>query len=365
MNLVNLNCISGLTASLSQVDLKTWHNRAVTQLNTWDTVLDQFCPNFWIQTKADELGAFVVDLFKPLKPFNEWLEKNGQSNWYQEFALYLAKLPMKVARNVALSLYIVIKNIVNLGVHPLKELNHLARALVDAGFGLFDSKNWYKLGGSLMGAAVGQGMALGVPYSPIQFALGAAFTAAGLAKSADFKKELTDLPVHFGTGAACSYLVGRVVKRCKTVTDEKQARIFADKFVKENNLPDYTDVQLNNGKIQINLEVPQDIAFIWDKQGELIYYTDLQHAEHAVQCNPGSFSTVDKLFYDVQVTLSSTGPKVNAMTIPVKLGSDTFYLEPGDLPFNTDFAGPTYPTFQSLHTTASTVALSPYAAPQK
>ncbi len=157
-----------------------WNERAISYLTTLENRLDKKIPNIPIQTGIDQLGEAIQKQFAPLKRFNQWLDSNGEGNWFQKLHTFLIKLPFRAARNVLRLLYLVIKSAFYAATHPLKSLVKLAKLTVSLIHALTLPETWSKIGAGMIGASIGQSLAMGNPLSVVGIGIGAALAAAGL-----------------------------------------------------------------------------------------------------------------------------------------------------------------------------------------
>jgi hypothetical protein len=112
------------TAEEKRVD---WTTKAVRSLTKAELKLDKHFPGLPLQQKIDDLGLRLEKLFAPLRNANAWLDSNGEGKWYRQLAVFLAKLPLRVARNVLHLLYEIVKGAVFFAVHPVKSVLRLAK----------------------------------------------------------------------------------------------------------------------------------------------------------------------------------------------------------------------------------------------
>lgn len=272
---------------------KSWHERAIAHLNDQELQLDERLPNYAFQNTLDQLGCDIENTFAPLKEFNNWLDTNGHGKWYKQLATFLVKLPPRAVRNIIRLLYNFVKGALFAIVHPLKGINHLAILLISLIHELTKEETWSKIGIGMMGAGLGQALITGNPLSIIGLGIGASLLVAGLSigalkaavhaeKGAKFEAvkknlffQLKQLPEVALTGFCMGLMIGTIQRviyehQMKTylVSNYEEARQYADSFVKEHKLPQYTEVELeSSGKIIIK----------W--QGNDLYYMERTHPE--------------------------------------------------------------------------------------
>nr|NGX53505.1 hypothetical protein [Chlamydiota bacterium] len=111
----------------------SWEKHIFRELYRADAYLDRTIPNSQLQEKIDQLGREIEAKFvrlTHLEEFNTWLKLDGKNeDWYHQLAIFLAKLPIRSARNIIQLLYTTIKEILYCAVHPMKGMTELARLL--------------------------------------------------------------------------------------------------------------------------------------------------------------------------------------------------------------------------------------------
>lgn len=260
-----------------EVVKKGWKERTITYLNQLEVRLDEAMPNFTFQNKADQIGHFLKAKFSPLKKFNEWLDSNGQGEWYTQLATFLAKLPARAVRNIVNLLYRIIESIMFSAVHPLKSLINLSKLLLLLVDELTKPETWSKMGIGMVGTSLGQATT-GNPYSVIGLGIGGAMAICGLTvgplqaailaekgKRAKAAKQnlffqAKQIPETALTGFCMGLIIGgiqRALQKSYVVSDHQEATRHADQFIKDHNLPSYTKVELDpSGNMRI----------IWERQ---------------------------------------------------------------------------------------------------
>lgn len=159
---------------------KKLKDRTITTLSMWDQKLDSILPNFFFQTKLDEIGRLILQKFEPLKKFNQWLDSNGHGAWHQKLATFLLKLPMRAILNIIQLLYSIIREILYASVHPLKATTRAAKMLTELVFELTRPEVWSKIGATIVGTSAGQAAVLTNPLAIISVAVGGALILAGI-----------------------------------------------------------------------------------------------------------------------------------------------------------------------------------------
>lgn len=256
---------------------KSWHTRVIHRMDQWDEKLDHCLPNFTIQERIESVGRYIQNKFEPLEKFNQWLDKNGQKEWYKQLTTFLYKLPMRAIRNLVRLIYNIIKEACYAVVHPLKAANGLAKMLVTLVYELTKPETWSKIGAGVIGASLGQALVSGNPLSIIGLGIGGAMLVGGLSvgvlkaaiqaqkeeKLQEIKKHLWEqvkqLPESMLTGFCMGLIVGGIQRaiyehqmKHYRVSNYEQARQYADSFVEEHHLPPYSSVTLDpSGKIII------------------------------------------------------------------------------------------------------------------
>lgn len=162
----------------------SWHQRIIKKLDRCEVKLDKFLPNFQCQIAYDQFHAELMPKAELNNPFNDWLKSNGHGNWYEQLATFLAKLPVKAARNVLRLVLNVIQAAVAIPsyalMHPLKSCVKLAKLLVALAHSLTQPETWSKLGISIVGSALGHATVTSNPISIIAIAFGGALAVAGI-----------------------------------------------------------------------------------------------------------------------------------------------------------------------------------------
>jgi len=270
-----------------------WNERAVAYLNRIDKKLEEKLPNFAFQNKIDEIGRYVQKKFSFLNSFNDWLNSNGHGTWCDKLATCLAKLPVRVARNIVNILYNIVKGCLYAAVHPLKSLNHLAKLLVMLCHELTKPETWSKMGAGMIGTSLGQGVITGNPLSIIGLGIGGAMVVGGITvgslKAAieavegnklqsvnqHLLSQMQELPESFLTGFCMGLIMGGVQRafvKKYIITDSQEAEKIAAKFVDDHNLRScaYVTSDPSTGNITLHWNWG-----IWEDGGWHYCYADL------------------------------------------------------------------------------------------
>lgn len=283
----------------------SWNKRIIAHLNKWDTELDAKMPNFVVQEKIDKIALDLKKKFAPLNQFNAWLNSNGKGDWFNQFAVFLVKLPARAMRNVINLVYNLIEGILYSSVHPLKASNHLVHLLALLASELSNPETYSKMGSAMTGSYLGHVAIAGTPLSTIGVGVGAAMTVAGLSfgalrasiqadaggKLTAIKQNLSlqaeRLPESFLTGFLTGLLVGGVRKAIRgkqTQIHEKQAQMHvkqaqihaktnmqkAEEYARDVMSEFYdeesiTDVKIDaSGKVIVTVEIDDFGKEIWE-----------------------------------------------------------------------------------------------------
>ena len=258
--------------SQSDTLTKPWHERIIIKLQTQETVLKK-TPDFAFQKRLDLVGRYIKNKFTPLEQFNDWLNKNGEGEWYKKLATYLAKLPVRSIRNIVQLLYKIISGILSFGVHPLVGSLELAQLMVKLVHALTQPETLSKIGVGVMGSALGQVVIVPSPVAYIGLIIGAALSLSGLSlgvlktayqaksgeKTAAVKNYLTkllpELPEVFLTAFLISMAVTGIrqaIMKSQPVTQahlnqsitQTQADQFALEYAQKNHIPTPTSVEV-------------------------------------------------------------------------------------------------------------------------
>lgn len=262
------------------------HEKIIKQLDQCETKLDQFMPNFWIQNKVDIVLQNIEDAFAcpSLKPFNDWINSTGNGAWYQQLAIFLAKLPLKAARNIIHTIASLIKGtlkaVLYTAAHPLKAPLELAKWLAALAHELTKPEVWTKIGINMMGANIGYAIVTGNPISTLFLAIGGAMTIAGISmralKAAIYAEKGHKLDAvrsnlmfqaqmiaeEMTTGLCMGFLIGGIQQAIRGIRQLGQDHKFnremhqaqrshatqkAGKFMESHHFPAY-DKLINNGE---------------------------------------------------------------------------------------------------------------------
>jgi hypothetical protein len=166
----------------SRYDLKTknWHERSISVLTACEASLDAKIPNWCLQNKIDKICSDLKQKLAPLAKWNAWLDQNGEGKWYVKMAIFLAKLPLRVARNFIDLLYKILKEIFYFLVHPLKSILRLSKLFVDLCYKMTRTETLSHVGNAVMGASIGYFALSGNLLTLIGVATGGAMLLVGL-----------------------------------------------------------------------------------------------------------------------------------------------------------------------------------------
>lgn len=262
--------LENLLTATPQNSPNTLANRSIRFLDGVDQKLEAICPNFFFQTKLDEIGRYIQNTFAPLTEFNHRLNSNGEGEWYKQLATFLVKLPMRAVRNIVQMFYTLIKEILYTAVHPLKSLTNLAKLFVNFLNELSKPANWSKIGAGIVGASLGQALAANTAVSGIGTGIGAAMICAGLSietikaaieaeKGSKWQavgevclSQLKQMPESMLTGFLMGLIMGSIQKKIQEYDQTELA--WANRYVKHQNLPQPTSIIAKNGKITFSWE---------------------------------------------------------------------------------------------------------------
>lgn len=145
----------------------TWDQRAIKVLNSAEDWLDTFMPNGPYQDRLDQMGALIEKKLGKLDGFNKWLDDTGKGHLIWRMACMLAKMPLRIARNVVRLLYQAIKCLAYGMTHPAKAIVQLGKIGVLLAKSLTKSETWYKMGWGMMGAGLGNAAVTLNPFALI------------------------------------------------------------------------------------------------------------------------------------------------------------------------------------------------------
>lgn len=279
----NLNNVESPTQNfLERIFLETpvvfqnWHQRAITQIDTWENSLTYLKPGGiigWTQYSLDDLGHYIENLFAPFQTFNEWLDSQGHGDWYVQFATFLATLPVKAVRNIIRLVYNIIKEALCAPVHPVKALHKIAKLLVTLAFELTKPETWSKIGAGLISTSLGQTLVTGNPLSVIGLIIGAAMILGGLTvgtlqEAIKAEEGMRQKPVlqylltqgkELSEAALTGFITGLIVGAIQQaflktyVVSPEDATQYANQFITKHKLPPYSTVTLGpSGEIVIS-----------------------------------------------------------------------------------------------------------------
>lgn len=163
---------------------KALKERSIQSLNKAENKLDQVSPNWYIQNLYDQTVEQVSAWEQTFVPFNTWLNSNNYTDWHAQLACCLAKLPIRVARNITTLIYSAIKIAISIPsyclVHPLKAPLKLARIFIELATILTQPEVWTKIGGNLIGSSAGAAIVSGGLLGLIALVIGGALAIGGI-----------------------------------------------------------------------------------------------------------------------------------------------------------------------------------------
>lgn len=184
-------------------------NHVFKKLYSWETELERLFPSLPFQNQFDDLCLLVNKCFSSTNIFNSWLEENGNGDWYERLTLGLAKLPLRVARNIVRSLFNIIKIAVGIPAyaltHPLKFPIKLIQAVLNLIQQLVQPETWSKIGVGLIGSSLGHAAISANPISIFAIGIGAALSIAGI--TVGTLKTAMVAPRHLREEAVATYLM--------------------------------------------------------------------------------------------------------------------------------------------------------------
>lgn len=161
-----------------------WHQRIIKKLDGTEVNLDKFIPNLRCQTIYDQWCSELNTKSEAQNPFNDWLKNNGHGEWYEQLAIFLAKLPLRAARNIMSFVFKLIQASIILPtyalMHPMKSCVKLAKLFIELLHALTQPETWSKVGISIVGSTLGQATITGNPLGVIAIAIGGALAIAGI-----------------------------------------------------------------------------------------------------------------------------------------------------------------------------------------
>ncbi len=218
-------------------------DKAIKWVNKVDAKLEEQFPNNIIQDRYDFFINLLETKFSQLKgieKLNAWLNDNELESkstpLYQQIALFLAKLPMRTARNIFNLLYKIVKGLINVPLHPLRSVSDLAKLFIRLIDALTQPETWSKLGIGIVGGSLGSMLVTGNPLSALAIIIGSAMLVGGLAigtlKAAivednlkDFKRnvisQLSSLPESLLTGFLTGLLFGGIQRTLERTLEPK------------------------------------------------------------------------------------------------------------------------------------------------
>ena len=283
------NLRAGATTTAPSIE-RPLHERINGQITRAQTELDRLMPNFWIQGCADQCLRMIEQAFNCpcLQPFNEWINSSGNGEWYQQLAIFLAKLPLKAARNILHTITSLIKGtlqaVIYTVAHPLKAPLELAKWIVTLANELSKPEVWTKIGISMMGSNIGYALATGNPISTLLLAIGGSMALAGISMGAlkaviyaeqghklqavgtNVITQMKNIAEEMATGLCLGLLIGGVQQAVRAIqqtgrnishsmdtaaSKTNHGTAQARDFINEHHMPQYDRITINNNSIKM------------------------------------------------------------------------------------------------------------------
>lgn len=244
-----------------------WSQRAIAWLNDVDFVILHI-PNCCLQDDLDALARKVEYIISPITGFNSWINQNMGATWHTQFAIFLAKLPLKAARNIIQLLYNIIRTSCFALAHPMRAMVHLSKLIVQLLDALTSPSVWPKIGAGMVGASFGHALAGGHPLALISIVIGSALIFGGLSittviAAVDRERKVKDtlfpllntLPEAALTGFFMGIITGAIQAKLQaktyTASSLNEARDIAHQYVQDHHLlaPEYVIYHPNTGDI--------------------------------------------------------------------------------------------------------------------
>lgn len=230
----------------------SWDQRAIAKIDQFENTTIERIPNVFNTKLLDGAAIRATNFLNkitlelaPIKTLNEWLNKDElrRDNWnsaLDAICIFLAKLPLRAARNILSMVLNIVKmavySTVYTIVHPAKAAMKLARMLVRLLKELSKPETWAKVGAGIIGASLGQA-AMGNVIAPLAMIIGGSMMCAGilgrfivtlLDKNKDHRdlgldvnNLLKQIPEAFLTGFLTGLLFVPVQKEWNTLNQQK------------------------------------------------------------------------------------------------------------------------------------------------
>lgn len=248
-----------------------WYSRAKVTVKEFDDRLERALPNFFWQTRLDNFGRMIDDKLDGLRRINRLIDlpSSASDGPVKFFLLTIIRLPLKIARNLIVMVFDLLETIVKFAVHPAKQTLKLAEFFIDLLKAFTNPYTLTQLGLGILGSSMGQSIVSGNPISLIGVAVGSLLAAVGagwlLFSSRDHlsgivqSEEMMKTLEAFLTGFVIGMIAGGIQNAIKNasmknfkVTSLDEAKAYADSFIQKHNLPNYTSLTLENGKVIIS-----------------------------------------------------------------------------------------------------------------
>lgn len=250
----------------------SWNKRAIGRLERWNAALDQKMPPHALQKKLDKLGDSIQEMldthqaFVPVRELNRWLDKEHIGPWPKRMALFLAKVPIRVARNITTLVYNIIKGLCYGFVHPIKGMGYAAQFVIRCIHALTQPETYTKIGAGVIGASLGQILMTGGfgIHAYVGLGIGGTLLIGGLTigaiKSAvkadahhriqavgkNLWTQVKSIPEAMLTGFIFGVIFGAIMKslhhqpppkHVNFPTDSSQAQTYANQYIIQHHLP--------------------------------------------------------------------------------------------------------------------------------
>ena len=136
-----------------------------------------------VQKVLNKFGSRLENAIKkspPGKLKTEWLDRIAKGKWYIKLGDFLLKLPLRVAMNLLMIIYSIVKGAVYAFVHPIKAFKEFGDHVVDFVNLLTQPLTWTKIGAGILGASVGASLVTGNPIAVIGLGIGGALVLGGV-----------------------------------------------------------------------------------------------------------------------------------------------------------------------------------------
>lgn len=173
----------------------SWDERLISKIDHFENTTIAKIPNLLNTQFLDGVAIRATNFLNkitlelaPIKILNDWLnedefKKENWNNSLDKIAVFLAKLPLRCARNILNMVLNIIKMALYVSVytvvHPAKAAMKLAKMLIRLLKELTKPETWTKMGAGIIGVSLGQA-AMGNIFAPFALILGGAMMCGGL-----------------------------------------------------------------------------------------------------------------------------------------------------------------------------------------